>query len=248
MTGESSLRLSGDELGLVFRRAAELQDERNRHGQLLPGLDPTQVEEVAREVGLDAEAVRRAVGEFRRGELAPVAVPTSDRVLGLSGVAAVERVASLSPEEAAWALTGWLDRQLFERCRRVGLGGDFLPRRGLVAQARRKVDLRGRYRLEDVARLRVRVAANGSGGSTVRVEAVLDGYRAGLLAGLVAMPTVVGVGVVVVLGGSVGVEALAAVPVVAAVTGAGWLRARTALENRRERVTEELEGALDELC
>jgi len=238
--------LSPDDAALVLRRASELDTVRPEAHDVL---EEQVVRAAAREVGLSDDAVEQAVQEWRAGVLAPLPELSADRRLGLLATVAVETRVVLAPEVARERLDAWLQGQWFERRRTRGQETEWAPRSGLVAKARRTVDVQHTLRLSGVGRLRACVAP-AAGGSRVRLVADLGDTRAGLLAGMVAGPALaVGTGVGVAVGAGEGLpEVLLALPAALGVGGLGWLGASKVLGNRREEIEEELERALDELA
>jgi hypothetical protein len=61
--GSTAPRLSADQAAAVFKRAAELDAEMKADGQ---GFDPAELESIGAEVGLEPEAIRRAIAEIQR--------------------------------------------------------------------------------------------------------------------------------------------------------------------------------------
>jgi hypothetical protein len=169
-------RLTGEETALVLRRAAELE-------QLAPGdadgLDPATLEEVALEVGLSRQSVRRAIAELRVGALAPQPDRRAARTTRLFGPAALEisrRVpGAAAPVEAA--VHGFLEGQLFRVVRDVDGRSLWAPREDLGASVRRSIDRRIQRRLclEDVGRIEVAVVDDpGEAGARSLVRLRLD--------------------------------------------------------------------------
>ena len=239
-------RLSEEEVALVLRRAGELQSQR-QHGRGTE-LDVAAVVEVGREVGLDAELVRRAAQEVRSG-LLPLPQSGARRWLGPDTLTLARRVPG-GVDAASQRVGDFLHAQWFEPARTPRLGlGVWRPRKGLLADLRRSVDLDGRLGLRGVRQVKVSVTQDDEDEVLVRLDADLRDYRLGLLGGLVATPAVVGAGLGVVvtaltqdpewllaLGGGGGVTA-----------GAGYVGARQAQRARRESVAEVLAGFLDAL-
>ena len=238
--------LSPEDAALVLRRAAELD---TRTLEEHDALDEQVVRDAAREVGLSDAAVEKAVQEWRSGVLAPLPELSPDRRAGLLATVAVDTRVPLPPVVARERLDAWLQTQWFERRRTRGPETEWAPRSGLVANARRAVDVQHRLRLAGVGRVRACVAP-AANGSRVRLVADLGDARTGLLATFVASPAVLaaaGVGVALGLDGHAGLEMLLALPAGAGMGGLGWLGAAQVLGHRRTRVGEELERVLDEL-
>ena len=235
--------LTPEEAAAVVRRAAELDTPSLAEHD---GLDESVVRAAALEVGLSERAVEQAVGEWRAGVLVPLPALPADRRAGLPRWVAVETRMDLPVEVVDQRLQDWLRGQWFERLRTRGAESEWSPRSGLVASARRAVDVDRRLRLSGVGRVRMCVAP-AAAGTRVRLVADLGDMGAGLLVALVAAPAVVFAAVVPVGLAVVGPDALLALPAGAAVSGLGWLGARSALDRRRIVVLTELERALDHL-
>ena len=236
--------LSPEDAAAVLRRAAELDTT------ALPqvdALDERVVRDAAREVGLSEHAVEQAVQEWRAGVLDPLPELSPDRFAGLLATAAAEGRVALPVERAAEQVDAWLRSQWFERRRTRGPETEWVPRRGVLAGARRAVDVQNRLRLQGVGRVRACVAPAASG-TRVRLVADLGDLRRGLLGGLVALPAVVAGGFTVAVGApDLLPDVLLALPAAAGAGGLGWAGAKGVLRARRARVAEELERVLDEL-
>ncbi len=237
--------LSPDAAAAVLRRAAELDTPSlTQHD----ALDEQVVRDAAREVGLSDAAVDRAVQEWRAGVLEPLPELTPDVRVGLLATVAVETRVLVPPPVAAERVQAWLHGQWFERRRVRGNESEWAPRVGLLAGARRAVDVQKRLRLNGVGRVRLCVAPAASG-SRVRVVADLGDARSGLLAGMVVAPVAIGGGLgALLLSLGVGPEALLALPATAGAGGLGWAGARRVLASRRAQLSEDLERVLDELA
>ena len=242
-----SAPLSPEDAAAVLRRAAELDTPSLAEQD---ALDEQVVRDAAREVGLSEAAVDRAVQEWRAGVLEPLPALSPDGRAGLLATVAVESRALVPPAVAAERMQAWLRGQWFE-CRRVrGNESEWAPRAGLLAGARRAVDVPKSLRLSGVGRVRLCVAP-AAHGSRVRVVADLGDARSGLLAGMVVAPAVLvggGLGAVLGLDGSAGPEVLLALPAFAGAGGLGWAGARRVLGRRRAELAEDLERVLDELA
>lgn len=242
-----SAPLTPDDAAAVLRRAAELDTTPlSAHD----ALDEQVVRDAAREVGLSEAAVDRAVAEWRSGVLEPLPELSPDVRAGLLATVAAESRVLLPPDVAAERMQAWLRGQWFERRRVRGNESEWAPRPGLLAGARRAVDVQKRLRLSGVGRVRLCVAPAAQG-SRVRLVADLGDARSGMLAGLVAAPAVLAGGVIgTALGmdGGAGLEVLLALPGAAGAGGLGWLGARRVLASRRAALAEDLERVLDELA
>lgn len=237
--------LTPEDAAAVLRRAAELDTPVLPQGD---ALDEQVVREAAREVGLSEAAVDQAVQEWRAGVLEPLPDLSADVRVGLLATVAVESRTGLAPDAASERMQAWLRGQWFERRRVRGNESEWAPRPGLLAGARRAVDVQKRLRLAGVGRVRLCVAPAAQG-SRVRVVADLGDARSGLLAGLVMAPAVVaGGGLGVALGLDGGADVLLALPAALGVGGLGWGVSRRVLARRRAELAEDLERVLDELA
>src|SRR5690242_3953476 len=96
MSGE---RWTSGEAQLVLRRAAELERRAPAGGD--EGVSASEIEELAREVGLAPAAVEQALAELRAGTLAPARPPRGlERVLGPQTIV-IERTVPGSVDEVA---------------------------------------------------------------------------------------------------------------------------------------------------
>jgi hypothetical protein len=233
--------LSDDEAALVFRRATELDVEL---ASRVEGWEVQQLEDVGREVGISAEAVRRAVAEVRLAPAAPVE---------LTGpVVRATRIVACPPEAAQAALSSWLHEQLLEPVRdRPGVAV-FDRRRDPDAVRRRQRDHTRRYRLHRVGRVTLAVAGVPTGRAAVRVEAALGltrGRRALVRAAAAAPAALVGAALVAAGSGAVGMEHVSLVtpPLVGAAAWWSWRGAGRAQDAEAAEVALALDGALDRL-
>lgn len=242
-----SAPLTPEDAAAVLRRAAELDTPSLTEHD---ALDEQVVRGAAREVGLSEAAVDRAVQEWRAGVLEPLPALSPDVRAGLLATVAVESRTLLPPAAATERMQAWLHGQWFERRRVRGNESEWAPRAGLLAGARRAVDVQKSLRLSGVGRVRLCVAPAAQG-SRVRVVADLGDLRRGLLAGMVLAPTVVvggTVGAVMGFDGGVASDVLLALPAALGAGGVGWGGAHRVLGRRRTELEEDLERVLDELA
>lgn len=234
-------RLTDDEVALVLRRASELDV---RPASLDgAGLPVTAVEAAAAEVGLSPAAVRRAVAELRAGAL-------DDEPDGTPSIVCA-RVVPAAADDALASVATWLRGQAMVRARDRGSEQVWRPREDVFARIQRKVDPVKRLRLIGVDEVVVRAVAV-EGGTLVRIRARLTrpstraprrtagaGAAAGVAAagfvgGLVVDPAVLG-------------AVASGVPAGAGLGVLGWRIGRARLARARHRVTEAVDGLLDEL-
>lgn len=239
-------RLSQNELGLVLRRAAEL-DETSVGGGYDDGMPLEAVEAAAAEVGLPVTAVRQAVAELRAGLLTDsmVGVPLGPTVIVEAAVVPLDR------EEAVAEIGRWLSGQTFHRHRGRDGVEVWRVREDWVAGLQRRLDWSASVRLKNVREVIVRGVVV-EGGTLVRLEATLAGAPAaapgiGAAGGAVA-GSLTGVGTAAAVGtGSALVMGLGAVVAGAGATG-GWLAGRSLRRNRVARIADELAAELDRLA
>jgi hypothetical protein len=239
--------LSADELAAVVRRASELDTVVPAHET---DLDLEEVRAVLREAGVSPEAAEQALTEWRRGELA-VAPPPSVLPAGrLSPVVVVERTVPFDPSVVRAGLENQLRRQWFAAGRNYGAAGaEWTPRAGMLADLRRKLDLRGTLLLQDVNRLRLDLAPSKPGSSTARLTADLGAYRSRLLSGLVGLPVAAGAAVSLVGFPAESLELIASgLPIGLAVAGGGYVGASRSLDKRKAGIEEALHILLDRVA
>ena len=229
--------LTEDQVALVLRRAAELD---TTTAIVDEGLPVAAVEAAAAEVGLPPEAVRQAVAELRAGML-------DDRLPELGpDVIVVARVVPCDVEHALAATGVFLGTQAIHRVRDRADQQVWRRRDDFLAKTFRFVDLTGRIRLGSVEQVEVR-AVPVEGGTLLRLTARLTWparFAPRLAATAGAIAGVAGTGVALAIG-DVGAAAIVAGTGTVAGSG-GWALARIAVQRERRRVTEALEGFLDE--
>ncbi len=135
-------------------------------------LDEDAVLAVLQEAGVSKDAAGQALSEWRRGSLEhgitlPAPMPRS----AMDPTAAVARRLPIPSERVADVLDTALSRHLFLRGRRNGLGGEWVPRSGMFADLRRRLDFRGALMLKDVNRIKVDVQPIGLDDSRVTLTA-----------------------------------------------------------------------------
>ena len=225
-------RLTEDEIALVLRRAAELDQ-----GSLpaTEGLPIGAVEAAAAEVGLSPAAVRQAVAELRAGGLDEEGEPV-----------VCARVVPGSCTDAIAAVGRWLQGQAMVRARDRGTEQVWRPREDWFAGLQRRFDVAAAIRLKAVEEVVVR-GVEVEGGTLVRLSARLQrpvaraphiGAGVGSVTGAAALGT---------LGIIDPVFLVAAAPGAAAGGAAGWRLGRNALAKQRAKVADAIDGLLDEL-
>ena len=239
-----SPRLTGDEVALVLRRAAEL-DAVTTEQSLADGYEPAAVEEAAREVGLSPAAVRQAVAELRVGAL-PAEVAPSKRGRAVSSrVVCEQRLVVASPDAVLAAVDRFMRTQMLELRRRAGDRSLYRPRSDLVASLRRGLDFGGAIKLEGLRTIDV-VVTPADDRTLVRIEAEMTASRANAVAGGAAAGSAVAIGTGLL--GAVLAEpvlVMGALPAGAAIGGGGIRVAGARWRRRRDDVAEVLASLLD---
>ena len=243
-------RLSQEDLALVVKRATELHLAGT--GQPDAMLDEEAVLAVLQEAGVSKDAAGQALTEWRRGSLEhgimlPAPMPRST----MDPTAAVVRRLPVPSERVADVLDAALSRHLFMRGRRSGHNphsGEWVPRSGMFADLRRRLDFRGSLMLKDVNRIRVDVQPVGLDDSRVTLTADISSYRSQLLGFLVGVPAVVGIGLGIGGLAESSLElGLIGTPLAALTAGGGYRGAAHLLEQQREKTREMLDIFLDRL-
>ena len=239
-------QLSREEVALVLRRAGEL-DGQTRSTDV--ALDDAAVEEAAVEAGFSRDAVRSALAELRAGVIAPrERGPLS--LLGASKVRLHREVAA--PKNVVEpALRAILREQLFELERNFGGRTRWGRQGGLIASARRALDLSGRLKLNDIRAMDVVVASDPASGqerAEVGITADVSELRLNHAAAAAA-GTAAGGGIVAATAAVAGLDPilLASVPAGIAVATGSIVAARISFRRRAAAVTDALAGLLDRL-
>jgi hypothetical protein len=248
--GPMARRLSQEDLALVVKRAAELH--LSGAGQPDAMLDEEAVLSVLQEAGVSKDAAGQALSEWRRGSLEHgITLPAPMPRTTMDPTAAVARRLAIPSDRVVDVLDAALSRHLFMRGRRNGhnpLGGEWVPRTGLLADLRRGLDFRGSLMLKDLNRIRVDVLPAGPDDSRVTLTADISSYRSRLLGFLVGVPVVAAVGLGI--GGLVESSlelGLIGTPLAALAAGGGYQGAAHLLEQQREKTREALDIFLDRL-
>ena len=237
-------QLTQDDIGLVLRRAAELDLCHDDAGNV----EAAAVEAAAVEAGLSRASVRQALAELRAGTLR---LDASGRALLGPSSLVVRRLVPGPLDVVRRGVHGFLRAQLFELQRDLGEVTRWARRDGLVPSLRRSLDLNHRLTLATVRRLELAlVPGQGADGRQVMVCVVADvgehrATQAWLLGGAAAAAT----GLVGATVASVGLDPLLLVslPAGAGLVAGGrrWGCARYAFEVGR--IETALAGVLDRL-
>ncbi len=244
-------RLSQEELALVVKRAAELHLAGT--GQADAMLDEQAVLDVLQEAGVSKDAAGQALSEWRRGSLAHGVTLTAPTPRSrMDPTAAVARRLPIPSERVSDVLDAALSRHLFMRGRRSEhnpLSGEWVPRRGMLADLRRGLDFRGSLLLKDLNRIRVDVLPAGPDDSKVTLTADISSYRSRLLSFLVGVPAVAALGLGIGGLAESSLElGLIGTPLAALTAGGGYQGAAHLLGQQREKTRETLDIFLDRLA
>jgi len=244
-TGRSR-RLSGDEVALVLRRAAQIDAADEIDGSA--GYEPAAIEEAARDVGLSPAAVRQAVAELRAGALPDEATDRGrGRAVAGSRVVAEQRLVTSHPDRVHATVDRFMRTQMLELRRRSGDRALYRQRSDMVASLRRGLDFGGAIKLEGLRTIDV-VVTPADERTLVRIEAELASSRANAVAGGAAAGTAVAV--TTGLAGALLAEpalVVGALPLGVAVGGGGVRVAGARWRQRRDDVAEVLASLLDRL-
>ncbi|MBM4193214.1 MAG: hypothetical protein FJ202_02375 [Gemmatimonadetes bacterium] len=242
--------LTRDAIERVLGRAAELQSA--REGSTGSELSETQLVELAREVGLSADAMRQAIAEERARLPIEEGVSLAKLLLG-SAVLSAGRAVPLTAGRAFATLDDWMQRTESLQLKRRGMGQmSWEPKVDFVSAIRRTLRVGGRgFHLAQASEVIAVVADAGDGRAHARLAASLPDARGRHMTGAV-VATVAGL-LVGVPGWMIATEAglplaaaLALVPAVGLPLGA-FLIARRTFHRLRTRVHVALEQALDRL-
>jgi hypothetical protein len=248
----SPVHVSRAELDRVIRRATELQFS---EGQGTEGeLTEAEVLRIGREVGLDSEYVRRALGEVRAEALVP-ALPNDSGVLKRlvgDGQIRAERVVPAGAYELEEHLVHWFSEgESLRLVRRRSGTSLWEPNAGWVAQLQRGLKWQGQpYDLAQARQVELSVQPMEEGYSLVTLTLDIRNIRMEIGSGYIGGFSFLGGGIAlaitvplltpaVVLGGC------AAGMVAGALGGVGV--GRSSFRGREERIRLAAEGLLDRL-
>ena len=245
----SRRQVASEDLDLIVRRAAEIQNKRGNTASQL--LTEEEVVEIGRQVGLEPAHVRRAMAEVHAESLAPER-PQGNRILDLvAGDARVEvrRVVAGEPTLIQQQVEMLLrEREKLSALRRRPARSVWEASAGIMDRLDRFMNFSGKeYALADTRQVELAIAETEPGWSLVTLAADLANkreealYTAGscvgvaaiLAAAFTAMDAGYGVFLPVVVGLA---SAAVAIP---------WLR--WSVGKRRERIAVILEGLIDQV-
>jgi hypothetical protein len=216
--------LSADEVAAILRRAAELEDEREAaNGQIPDKIELAAVEQAAGEVGISADAVRRAYAELQVGGIPPEPTNPSrwapSELFG-NDLVAEQRVVRLTIDQARDRIGRLLRGQTFELRRSSENASLWRRRNDMSASMRRSFDFSKKIKLTSARAITVNLTEvtdrDGRPATLVRLVADIGQIRTGTTVATVGAPT----GVAAVAGG---VGALVGEPTVVFAAIASWL-------------------------
>lgn len=239
-------------LDRVIRRASELQFSADGEADR-PRLSEAEIFRIGREVGLDTEHLRRAMGEVRAESLLPVlegeGTGVVDRLVG-PAILRASRVVDREPEPLLRTMEEYLDvGESLRRIRKQGNRSRWAPAEGMLASLQRGLNWGGRsYELARCSSVEMSIEPLGEGRSVVALVADHSKRRAestfGWTAGL-GMGGGLGLGLGVGL--ATGIGPLLVAPGLALGVGAGAVAARKDYGSQAARIRLALEGILDRL-
>lgn len=245
-TGEG---LDREQLDRVIRRASELQHAGSdvTANERIP---ESEVLRIGREVGLDPEHVRRALGELRAEGLLPSTERDTGVLTRLVGPARIgaSRVVPGAGGELLESLEGYLERgESLRQVRKRAGRSRWEPAEGLVASLQRGIGWGGRsYDLARIRALEVSVEPLDEESTLVAFVADLSSNRSesgwGWMVGLGTGGGGLGMAVGTFVAGPILI-----VPGVVLGAAGGVVAARRDYANRLERTRMVLEGILDRL-
>jgi hypothetical protein len=232
--GERHPRWSDREVGLILRRAVELQQEEQRHPPGAPGsadgASLEDLEEMAREVGVEPALVRRAAAEM---EARPRPTPVSRWMGGPRRIVFERALRGEAPQAAIEALVGVVQEVLGEHGQ-PGMVGRTFTWTSLTASGRHGP--RGRQ-------ITISVAPR-DGVTTVRIEEGLRPAAGGLFGGLLGGVGGGSSGMAVGIGVGALNSPLAAVAIWLCAFGSAYAGALALYRRTVRRRTEDLQGLL----
>ena len=243
-------QISSEMLEQVIRRAAELQFTGSATDT--DRLSESEVMQIAAEVGIDDQYVRRALAETRASALVPDLPAEEGFLFRLTGPATVQATRTVPGH---WAdvyanLAGHLrGKQLLKEVRSRQGQGLWEPQPGALSQMKMAFDFSGKgYVLAKTKNLQVSVEPLEDGWSMAAVTADLTKFRGDAVGGAVTGVGFSGVGL------GLGAAAIGGIlPIVGAVVVWGGISAAIGFSTRREmakrraRTLLELDGILDHL-
>ncbi|TVP55991.1 MAG: hypothetical protein EA351_09250 [Gemmatimonadales bacterium] len=248
----ASLPLNRGELDRVIRRATELQF---REGAADEGeLSEAEVLRIGREVGLESEYMRRALGEVRAEALVPALAPDKGILKRLVGAAQIraDRVVPGQATETEERLVHWFsEAESLHLVRRRAGFSLWEPAEGFVAQLQRGLKWHGqRYELAQARQVELSVQDLEDGFSFVTLTVDLRNLRMELGGGHIAGFGFLGGGLALAISaGVLAPPAIVAAGAVGIATGAlgGLGLGRSSFRGKGERIRLAAEGLLDRL-
>jgi hypothetical protein len=255
---EARRQIAAEDLDLIVRRAAAIQNKRGKPGSEL--LTEEEVIEIGRQVGLEPDHVRRAMAEVHAESLAPKR-PPGNRMLDLIGGDSrieVRRVVAGGPTLIQQQVEMLLrDREKLSALRRRPTRSVWEASAGIMDRLDRFMNFSGKeYALAETRQVELAVAETEPGWSLVTLAADIANkrdealYTAGSFVAVAAILVAVFVGVQAGFASSVlawGAGLLAGLLVGVTGGGAAVPLMRWALDKRRSRIELILEGLIDEV-
>jgi hypothetical protein len=244
-------QIAADDLDLIVRRAAELQNQRGNPGSQL--LTEEEVVEIGRQVGLEPEYVRRAMAEVHAESLV-LRRPPANRVLDLvAGDSRVEvrRVVAGEPTLIQQQVEMLLrDREKLSALRRRPTRSVWEASAGIMDRLDRFMNFSGKeYALAETRQVELAVAETEPGWSLVTLACDIGNKRDEALYTAGSCIAVAAILAAVFIGVEAGFAILLAIGTALLVGLAGsaiavpWIR--WAVGKRRNRVELILEGLID---
>jgi len=244
-------QIAAEDLDLIVRRAAEIQNKRGSPGSQL--LTEEEVVEIGRQVGLEPEYVRRAMAEIHAESLAPRRLP-GNRILDLvAGDPRVEvrRVVAGEPtriqQQAELLLR---DREKLSALRRRPTRSVWEASAGIMDRLDRFMNFSGKeYALAETRQVELGVAETEPGWSLVTLAADVGNKRDEALytaGSCIAVAAIIAAVFTAVEGGFailLSIGAALFVGLAGAAIAIPWIR--WAVGKRRDRVELLLEGLID---
>jgi hypothetical protein len=243
--------LTPDQVKSVLRRAVELERRRSDEDESASPASAREVEEIAADVGLSEEAVRRALSEVKSGLLPSETVERRtllDRAIGPEEVVLERTLTNQSVAIVRAAVDELMRAQLFRVQRHHGERVVWEQTRGLWPSVQRAFDLVERVRIPKGVEIETIVAPVGESVRvrfTVRAAPLRRSRTSRALMGVVAGAGIAAVGILA----TPGHPPIEAISVVAGGgTAAGtWLAARRSYQDQLTRAELTLARFLDEL-
>jgi hypothetical protein len=251
--GSGRRQVASEDLDLIVRRAAEIQNKRGNAASQL--LTEEEVVEIGRQVGLEPVHVRRAMAEVHAESLAPER-PRGNRILDLlAGDSRVEvrRVVAGEPTLIQQQVEMLLrEREKLSALRRRPTRSVWEASAGIMDRLDRFMNFSGKeYALADTRQVELAIAETEPGWSLVTLAADLSNkreealYTAGSCVGVGAILAAAFTAMDAGFGAFLSVGTGLLVGLASAAVAMPWLR--WSVGKRRERIALILEGLIDQV-